>query len=111
MTNNHFINSGILSQSSGHSLRGLHTRFPKEWLHRIAPEIASLSDPDGYDTYQFNGGVNRRKLLAKCRKAEYYGMLQKTLFKVDRASMANSIEVRVPFLKKTMISASLTIDP
>ena len=34
------------------------------------------------------------------RKAEFYGMLQKTLAKLDRASMANSLEVRVPFSKK-----------
>ena len=30
-------------------------------------------------------------------------MLQKTLAKIDRASMANSIEVRVPFLKKNLV--------
>ena len=37
------------------------------------------------------------------RKVEFYGMLQKTLAKIDRASMANSVEVRVPFLKKKLI--------
>jgi asparagine synthase (glutamine-hydrolysing) len=45
------------------------------------------------------------------RKAEYYDMMQKTLIKVDRMSMANAMEVRVPFLKKSMIEAALKIDP
>ena len=45
------------------------------------------------------------------RKAEFYGMMQKTLRKVDLASMQNSLEVRVPFLQKKFIEASLQIDP
>jgi asparagine synthase (glutamine-hydrolysing) len=38
-------------------------------------------------------------------------MMQKTLRKVDLASMDNSLEVRVPFLQKKMIETSLQIDP
>jgi asparagine synthase (glutamine-hydrolysing) len=45
------------------------------------------------------------------RKAEFYGMMQKTLRKVDLASMENSLEVRVPFLQKKLIELSLKIDP
>jgi asparagine synthase (glutamine-hydrolysing) len=45
------------------------------------------------------------------RSAEFYGMMQKTLRKVDLASMENSLEVRVPFLKKSFIEAALQIDP
>jgi asparagine synthase (glutamine-hydrolysing) len=45
------------------------------------------------------------------RHAEFYGMMQKTLRKVDLASMQNSVEVRVPFLQKNFIQASLQIDP
>jgi asparagine synthase (glutamine-hydrolysing) len=45
------------------------------------------------------------------RRAEFYGMMQKTLRKVDLASMENSLEVRVPFLKKSFIEASLKCDP
>jgi len=38
-------------------------------------------------------------------------MMQKTLTKVDRMSMANSIEVRVPFLQKKFIEAAMKIHP
>ena len=37
--------------------------------------------------------------------------MQKTLKKVDQASMNNSLEVRVPFLNKKFIEDSLKIDP
>ena len=43
------------------------------------------------------------------RKAEFYGMLQKTLMKVDSASMAHGLEVRVPFLNKNFIERILKI--
>ena len=45
------------------------------------------------------------------QKDEFYGMIQKTLRKVDLASMENSLEVRVPFLQKKMIETSWKIDP
>ena len=38
-------------------------------------------------------------------------MTQKTLLKIDLASMSNSLEVRVPFLKKSFIEVSLFLDP
>ena len=49
--------------------------------------------------------------MAKMRQAEFYGMMQKTLRKVDLASMENSLEIRVPFLQKSFIEAVLQIDP
>ena len=38
------------------------------------------------------------------RNAEFYGMMQKTLKKVDHASMANGLEVRSPFLKEHLLN-------
>ena len=55
----------------------------------------------------FSNPKTKNGLLHLIRKAEFYGMLQKTLAKIDRASMANSIEVRVPFLKKKFVEKVL----
>lgn len=61
--------------------------------------------------YDYKDSQEELDLLHSMRKAEFYGMMQKTLAKVDRMSMANSVEVRVPFLKKSFIVASLKIHP
>ena len=67
--------------------------------------------PSSWDTYIYNHSNSKRELLSAIRKAEFYGMMQKTLRKVDMASMHSSLEVRVPFLSKTVIEMALKIDP
>ena len=110
-TGNKRLNSVLLynSQSSAH--QGLHSRFNKKWLNNIAPDLASVSLPEEFDIYNYANTKNERELIGYMRKAEFYGMMQKTLRKVDLASMQNSLEVRVPFLQKKFIEASLQIDP
>lgn len=110
-TGNKRLNSVLLSNSQSSAHQGLHSRFNKKWLNKIAPDLASVSLPKEFDTYNYTNTKNERELIGDMRKAEFYGMMQKTLRKVDLASMQNSLEVRVPFLQKKFIEASLQIDP
>ncbi|MGI9192862.1 MAG: asparagine synthase (glutamine-hydrolyzing) [Chitinophagaceae bacterium] len=49
--------------------------------------------------------------LQYLRKNEFYAHMQRVLRKVDLMSMANSLEVRVPFLDEKVISFALKIQP
>ena len=52
-----------------------------------------------------------KELLLWLRQNEFYGHLQRVLLKVDRASMAHGVEVRVPFLDRRIIDFSSLISP
>lgn len=54
---------------------------------------------------------SKLELLQWLRQVEFYGHLQRVLTKVDRMSMANSMEVRVPYLDRSMIQKSLNYNP
>lgn len=111
MTGNKRINSVVLSHSQADAHRGLHSRFTNEWMDKLFPWLKNVTTPETYSTYSYSNSANAGTLIQHIRKAEFYGMMQKTLRKVDLASMGNSLEVRVPFLKKSFIEASLKIDP
>jgi asparagine synthase (glutamine-hydrolysing) len=61
--------------------------------------------------YAFEGMKNKEKTLLYLKRNEFFAHLQKVLRKVDLMSMANSLEVRVPFLDKKIIEFSTTIIP
>ena len=105
------INSVILAKRQDAAHEALHSRFRKNWMESIAPDLIHSRLPESWNVYDYPNTSDERVLLQHMQKAEFYGMMQKTLRKVDVASMENSLEVRVPFLQKKMIEASLRIDP
>ena len=109
--NNDNFNSNALFENQGMAHFNLHSRFLKKDLKDIAPHLQNIVIPDEYSVYNYPNQKNKLSLLNNMRLAEFYGMMQKTLRKVDIASMANGLEVRLPFLKKSFIEASLTLNP
>lgn len=61
--------------------------------------------------YNFKRSNTKENVLLYLKENEFYGHQQRTLRKVDLMSMANSLEVRVPFLDKEMIRFSNTVIP
>ena len=111
LSKNEKINSLCLYGRQAYAHYSLHNRFSIDIQKKIIPELNDISLPKSYSNYDYPNTKIESKLLNYMRYAEFYGMMQKTLKKVDQASMANSIEVRVPFLGKKFIEDSIKIDP
>lgn len=110
-SNNKNVNSILLSDNQGTSHRSLNSRFNNNSLFAVAPSLKELEVPNTWINYAYENSKDEKTLIKNMQKAEFYGMMQKTLRKVDLASMENSLEVRVPFLQKKMIEVALQIDP
>lgn len=104
------INDCILAKNLSTAHQGLHSRFSEESIDSIFPNLKPVSEHQ-LSYYNYPDEKEEFKMLNYMRNAEFYDMMQKTLTKVDRMSMANSLEVRVPFLKKSFIEAASKIDP
>jgi asparagine synthase (glutamine-hydrolysing) len=75
-------------------------------LFKQAPNISDeLKLGYEFDTLSKVDGLNY------LRRNEFYNHLQKVLIKVDRMSMANGLEVRVPLLGKEMLKLAEQIQP
>ncbi|MGB0975220.1 MAG: asparagine synthase (glutamine-hydrolyzing) [Flavobacteriaceae bacterium] len=106
---NKHINSHFLKPTHAEAHRSMHSRINDADLKKIfnADLVNKLELP----AYTYNNASSETDILLNMQYGEYYDMMQKTLTKVDRMSMAHSIEVRVPFLKKSFIEAAVQIHP
>ena len=81
-----------------------HLHIFPEHLDEMFPNINYSNEL--FELYNFDEVSSKKQLLHSLRHNEFYGHLQRVLAKVDRSSMANSLEVRVPFLDKESIAFS-----
>ncbi len=84
-----------------------HSIIPPSLLHQIFPDLQK-----GYDAFEFFhfNHWDPTKTAEWLRVNEFSYHLTRVLLKVDRASMYNSLEVRVPLLDREVVRLSQRLD-
>jgi len=93
--------------SLGDWQREIHTHLPSAWLRKVFPDMPSW--PVDYEIYDY-AGSDPDEAGQWVRKNEFVSHLTYVLLKVDRASMYNSMEVRVPLLDREVIDVAARVD-
>jgi len=90
---------------------GKQLYLPQNLLDSIVPDtLFSIELKTKFDTLD-NSSKDSLKLFSALKKNDFYTHMQRVLMKVDRASMGNSLEVRVPFLAKKIIKHGFSSAP
>lgn len=95
--------------SLGTMYENMHTGFSGVILGQVAPGLGAL--PADFALYDLDGVPSALELAQWIRRNEVRGHLEKMLIKVDRASMHESLEVRVPLLGRELVSVAASLDP